>query len=43
MMPGVQWYRYKRVFNEIRPLLERNGVRIEGFWPVPREKREAAE
>ena len=43
MMPGVQWYRYERVFNEIRPFLEKNGVRIEGFWPVPREKREAAE
>jgi beta-carotene hydroxylase len=33
MMPQVPWYRYDRVFNEIRPILERNGVRIEGFWP----------
>lgn len=35
MMPGIPFYRYKRTFNEIRPLLEQNGVRIEGFWPTP--------
>jgi beta-carotene hydroxylase len=39
MMPGVQWYRYGAVFREIRPLLEQNGVRIEGFWPRPRSGR----
>ena len=33
MMPQVPWYRYDRVFSEIRPYLEQNDVRIEGFWP----------
>ena len=42
MMPGVQWYRYGRVFREIRPLLEQNGVRIEGFWPRPKGKGASA-
>jgi len=38
MMPGVQFYRYGKVFREIRPFLEQNGVRIEGFWPRPNKK-----
>lgn len=40
MLPGVPFYRYERTFNDIRPLLEQNNVRIEGFWPTPgkREK-----
>lgn len=42
MMPGVQWYRYDDVFREIRPLLEQNGVRIEGFWPRPQKHGENA-
>jgi beta-carotene hydroxylase len=41
MMPGVPFYRYEAVFNEIRPLLERNGVRIEGFWPRPERRQKA--
>ena len=32
MMPGIPFYRYSRTFKEIRPMLEKNGVRIEGFW-----------
>ncbi len=33
MLPSVPFYRYRAVFDEIRPVLERHGVRIEGFWP----------
>ena len=33
MMPGVPFYRYKATFNELRGDLERNGARLEGFWP----------
>lgn len=39
MMPGVPFYRYQRTFKEIRPLLEKNDVRIEGFWPNPDYER----
>ena len=35
MAPSVPYYRYKPVFDEMRPLLERNHVRIEGIWPDP--------
>jgi beta-carotene hydroxylase len=35
MMPAVPFYRYKRTFDQLRPILEAKGVRIEGFWPVP--------
>lgn len=38
MMPGIPFYRYEQTFNEIRPLLEKNGVRIEGFWPGSKVK-----
>ena len=34
MIPSVPWYRYESTFREMRPLLERQGVRIEGFWPA---------
>jgi fatty acid desaturase len=37
MMPGIPFYRYRKTFDEIRPLLEQNGVRIEGLWPRPTE------
>ena len=33
MLPAVPFYRYRAVFEEIRPCLEQNGARIEGFWP----------
>ena len=33
LMPGIPFYRYQATFSEIRPLLEQNGARIEGFWP----------
>lgn len=33
MMPGVPFYRYDKTFRDIRPYLERNNARIEGFWP----------
>lgn len=33
MMPGVPFYRYDKTFRVIRPLLEQNDARIEGFWP----------
>jgi len=36
MLPVVPWYRYRAVFDELRPVLERHGVRIEGFWPYSR-------
>lgn len=35
MMPWVPWYRYERVFNEIRPMMEQNDALIDGFWPRP--------
>ncbi|MDH3218576.1 MAG: fatty acid desaturase [Gammaproteobacteria bacterium] len=35
MMPWVPWYRYERVFEEIRPLLEQQRAIIDGFWPRP--------
>jgi fatty acid desaturase len=34
MLPSIPFYRYRAAFNELRPLLERNGARIEGFWPT---------
>ncbi|MGE3780937.1 MAG: fatty acid desaturase [Pirellulaceae bacterium] len=35
MMPAVPFYRYKRTFDQLRPILEAKSVRIEGFWPEP--------
>jgi fatty acid desaturase len=39
MMPGVPFYRYDQTFRDIRPLLEQNGARIEGFWPTTHKGR----
>ena len=36
MLPVVPFYRYRAVFDELRPTLERHGARIEGFWPGSR-------
>jgi fatty acid desaturase len=30
LFPRVPWYRYRRLFTEMRPLLEKNNARIEG-------------
>lgn len=35
MMPAVPFYRYKSTFDQLRPILEAKGVRIEGLWPTP--------
>ncbi len=35
MMPGIPWYRYKKTFDELRPTLQENNVRIEGIRPNP--------
>lgn len=37
MMPAVPFYRYRKTFDELRPVLESKSVRIEGFWPRPTE------
>ena len=39
MMPAIPYYRYKPVFDELRPVLEAKGVRIEGVLPDPRNER----
>jgi len=36
MLPVVPFYRYRAVFDELRPVLEQHGARIEGFWPYSR-------
>lgn len=33
MMPAVPYFRYRAVFDELRPLLEEKGVRIGGMIP----------
>ncbi len=33
MIPSIPYYRYRTCFEEMRPILERKGVRIEGLWP----------
>lgn len=33
MIPSIPYYRYKSTFEEMRPILEGNGVRIEGLLP----------
>ncbi|PZF77557.1 hypothetical protein DK847_09635 [Aestuariivirga litoralis] len=38
MMPAIPYYRYKPVFDELRPILEAKGVRIEGLVPDPRHE-----
>lgn len=42
MMPAIPYYRYKPVFEELRPILEEKGVRIEGIVPDPRNERHDA-
>lgn len=42
MAPSVPYYRYKPVFDEMRPLLEQNDVRIEGIWPDPANEHPGA-
>lgn len=42
MIPSVPYYRYRDTFDELRPILEKRGVRIEGFWPNPSGGRAAA-
>jgi len=42
MAPSVPYYRYGAVFDEMRPLLEENNVRIEGVWPDPANERAPA-
>jgi beta-carotene hydroxylase len=39
MMPAIPYYRYKAVFDELRPLLETKNVRIEGLVPDRRNER----
>lgn len=42
MLPSVPFYRYRATFEELRPILEAHGARIEGFWPaVPGHARAA--
>jgi beta-carotene hydroxylase len=42
MIPSVPYYRYEATFEEMRPILEQKGVRIEGFWPRPVAKPASA-
>lgn len=42
MMPAIPYYRYKPTFDELRPLLEQNGVRIGGLIPDPGNERPAS-
>ncbi len=42
MIPSVPYYRYEATFEEMRPILEQKGVRIEGFWPEPTSRPAAA-
>lgn len=42
MMPAVPFYRYRAVFDDLRPLLEKKGARIEGLWPHPERHQTAA-
>jgi beta-carotene hydroxylase len=42
MMPAIPYYRYKPVFDELRPVLEAKGVRIEGLIPDPRNEHHDA-
>ena len=42
MMPAIPYYRYKATFDELRPVLEMKGVRIEGMIPDPKNEHGAA-
>ncbi|MFN4143376.1 fatty acid desaturase [Aestuariivirga sp.] len=39
MLPAIPYYRYEAAFNELRPILEAKGARIEGLIPDPRNER----
>jgi fatty acid desaturase len=39
MIPSIPYYRYQSTFDEMRPILEQKGVRIEGILPDPRNER----
>ena len=41
MMPAIPYYRYKPVFDELRPVLEAKGARIEGLLPDPSHEHPA--
>ncbi|WP_373502792.1 fatty acid desaturase [Aestuariivirga sp.] len=41
MLPAIPYYRYEPAFNELRPILEAKGVRIEGLVPDPRNEHSA--
>ena len=38
MLPAIPYYRYEATFDEMRPILEAHGVRIEGLVPDPRNE-----
>ena len=42
MIPSIPYYRYRATFDEMRPILEKKGVRIEGLWPDPAGERASA-
>lgn len=42
MLPAIPYYRYKAAFDEMRPILEQHGVRIEGLLPDPRNEHPLA-
>lgn len=42
MMPAVPYFRYRAVFDELRPLLVEKGVRIGGIVPDPAREKAAA-
>jgi len=39
MIPSIPYYRYQSTFDEMRPILEQKGVRIEGFLPESRNEQ----
>ena len=41
MLPAIPYYRYKETFDEMRPVLEQHGVRIEGLIPDPNNEHPA--
>lgn len=41
MLPAIPYYRYKETFDEMRPILEQHGVRIEGLIPDPNNEHPA--
>lgn len=38
MIPSIPYFGYRASFEEMRPILEKKGVRIEGLWPADRPK-----